>query len=136
MDEKKQHLMLVMLVLVLLGIFIALLNITNLTDYYSMEDWNIQKGENEYIVELKIDRPLKYDVEKVLINKNDYDAYVHEDLNKLTYKDKDGAISQISVNKVKSIKILEEWSKGTAVIYNVQLFLCCYAYLTLYYKKF
>lgn len=109
MDEKEQHyLMLVMLVLVLSGIFIALLNITNLTDYYSMEDLNIQKGENEYIVELKIDRPLKYDVEKVLINKNDYDAYVHGDLNKLTYKDKDGAISQISVNKVKSINILEE----------------------------
>lgn len=34
--------------------------------------------------------------------------FSHEDLNKLTYKDKDGAISQISVNKVKSIKILEE----------------------------
>lgn len=47
MYKKKQHLMLVMLVLILLGIFIALLNITNLTDYYSMEDLNIQKGENE-----------------------------------------------------------------------------------------
>lgn len=108
MYKKKQHLMLVMLVLILLGIFIALLNITNLTDYYSMEDLNIQKGENEYIVEVKIDRLLKDDIEKVLINKNDYDGYVHGDLNKLTYKDKDGAISQISVNKVKSIKILEE----------------------------
>lgn len=60
------------------------------------------------IVEVKIDRLLKDDIEKVLINKNDYDGYVHGDLNKLTYKDKDGAISQISVNKVKSIKILEE----------------------------
>lgn len=108
MYKKNQHLMLVMLVLILLGIFIALLNITNLTDYYSMEDLNIQKGENEYIVEVKIDRLLKDDIEKVLINKNDYDGYVHGDLNKLTYKDKDGAISQISVNKVKSIKILEE----------------------------
>ena len=109
MDEKKQHyLMLVMLVLVLSGIFIALLNITNVTDYYSMEDLNIQKGENEYIVEVKIDQLLTYDIEKVLINKNDYDAYADGELNKLTYKDKDGAISQISVNKVKSIKILEE----------------------------
>lgn len=111
MYKKKQHLMLVMLVLILLGIFMALLNIKNLTDHYSMEemeDLNIQKGENEYIVEVKIDRLLKDDIEKVLINKNDYDGYVHGDLNKLTYKDKDGAISQISVNKVKSIKILEE----------------------------
>ena len=109
MDEKKQHyLMLVMLVLVLSGIFIALLNITNLTDYYSMEHLNTQKGKNEYIVELKIDRPLKYDIEKVLISKDDYDAYADGELNKLTYKDKDGAISQISVNKVKSIKILEK----------------------------
>lgn len=78
MYKKKQHLMLVMLVLILLGIFIALLNITNLTDYYSMEDLNIQKGENEYIVEVKIDRLLKDDIEKVLINKNDYDGYVME----------------------------------------------------------
>lgn len=31
----------------------------NFIRYYSMEHLNIQKGENEYIVELKIDCPLK-----------------------------------------------------------------------------
>lgn len=97
-----------LLTFILLMIVIALLNAMSLTGYYSMEHLNSQKGKNEYIVELKIDQPLKYDIEKVLIDKDDYDAYADGELNKLTYKDKDGAISQISVNKVKSIKILEE----------------------------
>ena len=104
MDNIRMHL----LTFVLLMIVIALLNTMSLSDYYSMEHLKSQKGKNEYIVEVKIDQPLKYDIEKVLINKNDYDAYADGELNKLTYKDKDGAISQISVNKVKSIKILEE----------------------------
>lgn len=105
---KKETRQLLMLVLILTGVFAGLLNITSTTDYYSMEHLKSQKGKNEYIVEVKIDQLLKYDIEKVLINKNDYDAYADGELNKLTYKDKDGAISQISVNKVKSIKILEE----------------------------
>lgn len=104
MDNTRMHL----LTFVLLMIVIALLNTMSLSDYYSMEHLKSQKGKNEYIVEVKIDQPPKYDIEKVLINKNDYDAYADGELNKLTYKDKDGAISQISVNKVKSIKILEE----------------------------
>lgn len=104
MDNIRIHL----LTFVLLMIVIALLNTMSLSDHYSMEHLKSQKGKNEYIVEVKIDQPLKYDIEKVLINKNDYDAYADGELNKLTYKDKDGAISQISVNKVKSIKILEE----------------------------
>ena len=105
---KKETRQLLMLVLLLPCIFIGLFNGASTTDYYSMEHLKSQKGKNEYIVEVKIDQPLKYDIEKVLINKNDYDAYADGELNKLTYKDKDGAISQISVNKVKSIKILEE----------------------------
>lgn len=99
---------LLMLVLILIGAFTGLFNAASTSDYYSMEHLKSQKGKNEYIVEVKIDQLLKYDIEKVLINKNDYDAYADGELNKLTYKDKDGAISQISVNKVKSIKLLEE----------------------------
>lgn len=104
-DTTRQ---LLMMILLLSGGFASLLNVASTTGYYSMEHLNSQKSKNEYIVELKIDQPLKYDIEKVLIDKDDYDAYADGELNKLTYKDKDGAISQISVNKVKSIKILEE----------------------------